>query len=112
MRTCEFDFDGQAFKIASMSVREAEEFVEEGKRLLEKAKTDEVAAETWLRRRNEVILASLNKVAGEEAFRAETMKDEFDLPTLDALYSKILEFSGLKPGEVVAASNSQKSAAA
>ena len=104
--------------LASMSVAEAETYIEEGKKLLDRGK--EVTAVEWLARRNSTIVASLVKanptaVDGKPArsdWTEEKLKYEFDMPTLDALYIAILKFSGLQPGEVTAATASTPSGAA
>lgn len=98
MRVCNFEMDGVSLKIASMTVREAEEFANETKALIEKQKSGaEVPVAEWLDRRNQTVLCALNKADGE--WTVERLKNELDLPTLDALYLKILEFSGLRTGE-------------
>jgi hypothetical protein len=104
--------DGITVKIASMSVREAEDFVAEGDAFLEQMKSRKVEAKEWLSRRNRAVVASLLKAVPDSGWTEDRLKDEFDLQFLDALYTKILAFSGLKPGEVVAASPLPKSAAA
>lgn len=104
------DSDGASLKFASMSVAEAEAFVEDGKKLL--ARRD-VTAQEWLARRHATIMDSLNKANGkDDSFTEETLKSEFDNPTLDELYRAILKFSGLNPGEAPAATASATSAAA
>jgi hypothetical protein len=111
IRVCNFSMDGVEVKIASMSVAEAEIFVKESGDLIARAKQGSVANEEWMQRRNKTIIAALAK-AGEE-WTEEKLKSELDIPTLDALYLKILEFSGLRSGEVAAAASpSPKSAAA
>lgn len=104
IRVTTFEMDGISLKIASMSVNEAEAFVESGNALLAKMKAgEEVNPKIWLQRRNDCILASLNKVPQENKWTEARLKDELDLPTLAALHDKILEFSGLKTGEATAA---------
>lgn len=110
VRTKRFEMDGVSLKIASMSVAEAEAFVDEGRVFIERMKTAEVKPEEWLARRDRAVIASLVKAGGE--WDEDKIKHEFDLPLLDAVYSAILEFSGLKPGEAVAVSASPKSEAA
>jgi hypothetical protein len=110
IRVCNFEMDGITLKLASMSVNEAEAFVKEGNEFIERMKREELKPEEWLTRRNKVVITSLNKAGG--IWTEETLKEEFDLPLLDAFYSRLLEFSGLKPGEATAVLASSKSAAA
>jgi hypothetical protein len=115
IRVCEFAMPGlePAFKLASMSVSEAEAFVKQGNEMLAKVKEDpaRVPREYWINRRNETVLASLKKALPDswnaDDWTPERFAQEFDLPTVEAMFNKILEFSGLKPpesaGEVAAA---------
>lgn len=109
IRVRTFDFEGVSVKYASMSIAEAEAFVEDGKKLLDRG---DVSAQEWLSRRHATIIASLNKAAGDENWGEEGIKKEFDNPTADKLYRAILDFSGLNPGEAPAATVSASSAAA
>jgi hypothetical protein len=111
IRVKTFEFEGVSLKFASMSVAEAEAFVEDGKKLLERK---DVTAQEWLERRHSAILASLSKPVenAAEVWTVDRIKNEFDNPTLDELYRAILKFSGLNPGETPAAAASATSAAA
>jgi hypothetical protein len=112
IRVRDFEMDGVKLKIASMSTREARQFVKEGTELLERVKRQGSSSEAWLTRRDMAVIASLNKAGASPEWTSEKLEEEFDLPLLDAVYSAILEFSGLKLGEAVAASASPKSTAA
>jgi hypothetical protein len=92
VRTTEFEFEGQKFTVASMTLSQAEAFIEESKKLIE-ASPD---TKTWI---SFMVRTAAQCVKGitEESARAD-----MDLPTLRALYQKILEFSVLRTGEVVA----------
>ena len=110
VRTTSFEMDGVSLKIASMSVAEAEAYVEQGNEFIRRMKAGEVPPTEWIERRNRMVLGSLAKAGGE--WTIERLKDEFDLVQMEELSSRILEFSGLKPGEAVAVSASPKSEAA
>lgn len=92
VRVCEFEFEGQKFTVASMTLSQAEAFVEESKKLIE-ASPDTKEWNSFMVR----TVAGCVKGITEEAARTD-----MDLPTLRALYQKILEFSGLRTGEVAA----------
>lgn len=92
-----------------MSVAEAEAFVEEGKKLLDRT---DVSAQEWLSRRHATIISSLQKAVEGDHWTEAELKQQFDNPTLDELYRAILKFSGLNPGETQAAPASPTSAAA
>lgn len=106
--------DGFEVDYASMSVLEAEQFVKEGNELIAKMNADPEKFDqtSWLDRRNRAVVASLNKAKGETEWTIEKLKSETDLVIMKALFDAILEWSGLKPGEVPAASVSPRSAAA
>lgn len=110
IRVRTFDFEGVSVKYASMSIAEAEAFVEDGRKLL--ARQEEVTAQEWLSRRHGTIISSLNKADEEAKWGEDGLKAAFDNPTADKLYRAILEFSGLNPGEAPAATASASSAAA
>jgi hypothetical protein len=112
IRTCDFQMEGISLKLASMSVAEAEQFVNEGNDFLERMKRGELKAEEWIERRNRAVVASLSKASPGVKYDVDWLKNELDLPTIAAAYDRILDFSGLKPGEAVAVADSSKSVAA
>ena len=114
IRVCEFKMDGldQTFKLASMNKREAKEFVAKSKAILD---DKEATPEKWDDFSMAVIRKSIatadlaSRTAGEEWDAegaqkvADLIMDSLDIPTANALYLKVLEFSGLRRGEVTAA---------
>jgi hypothetical protein len=102
VRVCEFEFEGQKFSIASMSLNQAEVFVEESKKLIAEASE----TKDWNALMVRTVAQSTKGVMKKSAAK------DMDIPTLRALYKKILEFSGLRTGEVAAVSASPKSEAA
>jgi hypothetical protein len=119
IRVCEFEMDGydEPFRLASMSSAEAQKHIEEGREMLKRQATGEVPDEEWSLRARATIANALNKAMenGDNKPRiwsAKKIHEEMDIPTINALFLKTLEFSGLKAGEVTAASASPKSMAA
>ena len=102
IRVVNFSMDGVELKLASMSWAEAEKFVEEGRALLERQKIENIGEE-FVKRQLETVSRSLVKAGGE--FPVDKLKAEFDMPTVTAIFTKVLEISGLAttPGEVKAA---------
>lgn len=96
------------FKIASMSSREAEEFVSKINSMAERA---EITPAERFKFRVEIVCRSLNHADGNCKLTMDDMLD-FDNPTLNALYLQVLDFSGLKVGGAEAVSVLPKSAAA
>lgn len=105
VRTVTFKMDDVEVRLATMSWAQAEHFVKEGKEMLERTPT----SGEWLDRTLEVVARSLaNTDAG-------ALKESYDMPTINAMYLKILEASGLRTtneGEAKAVSISRGSAAA
>lgn len=113
IRVFEHKVDGidAPFKIASMSSREAEEFITTSKAMVARSETSNVAPDEWMKFRLGIVCRSLNHADGDCKLTVDDMLD-FDNPTLDALYVKVLEFSGLKVGGAAAVSVLPRSAAA
>lgn len=126
IRVFDFEMEGLKLRVAAMSFNMAQEFVKKSRELIEQGKKAEagngepVAAETWNEREHSTILASLKR-AGNEELTIDKLRDEMDIPTMNALYLFILEISGLRPtgtpkvsdtGEATAASTSARSEAA
>ena len=103
MRVVEFSMDGISVKLASMTWAQAEKFVAEGQALL---KNTETKPEQWLDRTLMTVGTSLigAGTAAEEC-TPDRLKEQYDMPTMNAIYFKILEVSGLavKQGEAAAA---------
>lgn len=106
-RVITFDVgDGSQIKIASLSWRQAEEYVEKSKELL--ADPAKVTPQMWLERTGGLVVDAMNRAvpAGDAGpMTLDLVKDAFDLPTIRAIADKVLEISGLKPtqGEAAAA---------
>ena len=103
MRVVDFSMDGITVKLASMTWAQAEKFVAEGQALLKNADTK---SEQWLDRTLMTVGTSLiGAGATSEECTPERLKELYDMPTMNAMYFKILEVSGLavKQGEAAAA---------
>ena len=118
IRVFDFKVDSteDVLSIASMSFSMAQKFVEQSRILLDRK---DVKPEEWNRREHETVLQALNGVPGiTEKWTLKRIAEEFDIPTLNAIYLFILEKSGLRPegapkvGEAKAASVSPISGAA
>ena len=95
IRLVKFTFAEQEFTLASMSWAQAEKHSAEGKELL--AKGDKATADDWLARMARTCTDGIRGHAGEEkTFTVDQLKQEFDKPTLEAVYNRLLEISGLK----------------
>ncbi len=115
IRVCEFKMDGyeEPFKLASMTSAEAENHVNEGKELLKREAAGELTPEDWNTRARTTVANALNRAAQNgNSWTPEEIHEQLDIPTINALFLKTLEFSGLKAGEVTAVSASPKSTAA
>ena len=115
IRVCEFKMDGlaQVLKFASMTTAEAEKHVNEGKEMLARHSKSPLPPEEWKLRARKTVCDAMNRLDSNSAWTPEKLDEEFDIPTIDALFMRILEASGLRSGEVqAAASPSPKSAAA
>ncbi len=117
IRICEFKLDGyeEPFRLASMTSAQARAHVNEGKELLKRAEAGEVPDEEWNARSRTTVATALNRASGAtngNSWTPEKLDEEFDLPTINALFLKVLEFSGLRAGGVAAVSTSPKSTAA
>lgn len=84
----------EPIKLASMSHAMAKEFVESTRKMLEDKDTP---TEAWIARQHKTIIEALSRATGTNSFSEAHMADEFDGPTLDAMYLFILEKSGLRP---------------
>jgi selenophosphate synthetase-related protein len=94
IRVVPFQMDGLNIKLASMSWAQAEKFVEEGKKLVERGA--DVSNDEWLARTLQTVHASMVKAGAESNGGPASLKDEYDMPTLNAMFTKILEISGLR----------------
>jgi hypothetical protein len=96
IRVCDFQMEGVKLKIASMSFSLAEKYVKESGELL--ARTD-VKPEEWMTREHQTVLEALNRANsnGDGSWTVERIRDEMDIPTINAIYLRILEISGLRP---------------
>jgi hypothetical protein len=113
IRVCKFEMDGVELQLASMSLNEADAFVKKSKSMLREDRTVDPTADEWLELQIDLVHTALAKAMGDKAPAKDKMRDEMDLPLINALYVKLLEFSGLRAtGEVTAVSSSPKSAAA
>src|SRR6266853_2803771 len=103
VRTFDFKVDGIQITItngggekpargASMSWKQAQRFVEEGKEML--AKKDEIKEEEWLNRTLRVVSESLQRAGAK--IEASDLQDQFDIPTLNGMNDQILQMSGLR----------------
>lgn len=93
IRVFDFRIEGsdEVVKLASMSHKMARQFVEEGQALL---KDENTPLEKWTQRQGDTITLSMTRAG---AVKADL--DEYDIPTLNAMFNFILEKSGLKTGE-------------
>lgn len=101
VRTFTFKMDSLEIKVASLSWKQTEEHVKAGRELLER--TPAAGVEDWLDRSLKTVALSLAAASGATV-EVEAIKENFDMPTINAMYVYILEVSGLKEptGEVAA----------
>jgi hypothetical protein len=96
VRIVDFVMDGVNEKLASMTWKQAEKFVEEGRELLKNKETPE---DVWLDRLVRVVAESMNR-AGKE-ISIDELKDQFDIPMLNEMNYKILVISGLRSPKAI-----------
>lgn len=107
VRTVLFKMDDVEVKLATMSWAQAEAFVLEGKEMLEAGL--KTSSQDWLDRTLKTVAVSIGY---EDPI---SLKNNYDMPTINAMYLRILEASGLRtvePGGAPAVSISRGSAAA
>ena len=98
----------------SMTWRQAETFVDEGKEML--ARPEAPPPTEWLQRTRRVVADSLQRAGFQ--IQAEELIDQFDIPTINGMADQVLRMSGLQfptngaSGEKSAAPISNDSAAA
>jgi hypothetical protein len=113
VRTFGFKMDDLEIKVASLSWAQAEAHVEAGRELLQR--TTPATADEWLARTLHTVALSLSAASGSEV-STEQLKADYDIPTVNAIYTYILEVSGLRQpqGEATATTeiHSQPSVAA
>lgn len=102
-RVVEFSMDGITVQLASMTWAQAEKFVEAGQELLKRGEA--VPASEWIERTVGTVAIALDVEPSE-------IKDTYDMPTVNAMFLKVLEISGLRTttGEAPAVPNSASSA--
>ena len=97
--------DGVTVKLASMTWAQAEKFVEQGREML--ARDPKPADSEWVDRTLDTIVISVRNAGQQSDFSVEGkdgLKELFDMPTINAMFLKVLEISGLRTtGEVRAA---------
>ena len=93
IRVFDFRMEGseEIVKLASMSHVMAKAFVKEGEQLLANETTP---LEKWQGRQADTITVSMQRAGTENPDLSQ-----FDIPTLNAMFTFILEKSGLKTGE-------------
>jgi hypothetical protein len=111
VRVVEFTFEGITVRLAAMSWKQAEAHAKEAKEFIERG--HEVTIDEWKQRTIKTVRDSISRT-GDVVADPETFTDEFDIPTINAMFSKVLEISGLRAtsGEAPAAQTSPSSAAA
>lgn len=108
MRRITVNYDGAEYVIAPLTLAQCEELeIGEAKRPPEEATTKERTA-FFDAYTFKIIMASLNRAAGEEEWTAEKCRKELDRKSMLMLVDDILRVSGLKmdskPGEMAATS--------
>ncbi len=98
----DFQVNGTSFKLREMSFREARAHAKTGQELV--ARGAAVTQDEWLDRQIETVLVSL-KGAGDTEWTAEKLQDDLSMRSLNAIFMRVLEISGLKipEGEAKAA---------
>lgn len=111
-RVREITLDSLILKIAPLSYDEAEEYIKEGREMLnrEPKPTDE----EWAKRTLESVVKALNKAAGtangNPAWDIKRLTSELDMVTIRELYDEFMRMSGLQTaarGEAPATSTSR-----
>lgn len=102
--------DSLSFKIAPLSYDEAEQYIKDGREMLDR--DPKPTDEEWARRTLESVVNTLNKASANgngsgHAWDVKRLTSELDMVTIQWLYREFMEMSGLrKPdmGEVPATS--------
>ncbi len=98
----DFQVNGTSFKLREMSFREARQHAKAGQELV--ARGAAVTQDEWLDRQIQTVLVSI-RGGGDGTWTAERLEDELSMRSLNAIFMKVLEISGLKipEGEAKAA---------
>lgn len=103
------ELDGLFFKVSPMTMNDVEEYLVEGRKLLDAdPKTDEP---TWAKRTLTTVAAALNsnKTDNDGEWDEKRVASELDMPTVRFVYAEYMKMSGLvapEPGEARATSTS------
>jgi hypothetical protein len=99
----DFPIGKEVLRLAEMPFGLAKKHGAEGKALLDRGEA--VTTEEWYERVLRTVLQSLQR-AGQPDWTMERLADELGKTSIDAMYMRVLEISGLKPqqsGEAKAA---------
>jgi hypothetical protein len=98
----EFPVGTEVFKLCEMPFGIAKKHGREGKALLERG--DAVSTDEWYERVLRTVSESLQR-AGDSSWPTERLENELGKLSIEGMYMKVLEISGMKPttGEVKAA---------
>ncbi len=98
-RVREIKLDSLSLKIAPLSWDEAEEYIKEGREMLQR--DPKPSDEEWGRRTLDSVVKALNKGAamangnGNAPWDAKKLTSELDIVTIQQLYEEIMKMSGL-----------------
>ncbi|HVI09582.1 MAG TPA: hypothetical protein VND65_14935 [Candidatus Binatia bacterium] len=109
LQIVDFQLNGTTFKLKEMSFKQARQHVNEGRELMKRG--DDVTSDEWYDRTIKTVASAIVDMQGfdegsvEKPWTIERLQDELSVGSINTLFMKVLEISGLKmpPGGVTAA---------
>lgn len=91
LQVVEFALNGTTFKLREMSFKQAREHVKEGRELMKRG--DDVTSDEWY---NRTIRTVKDSIVDGDSWTIEKLENELSIGSINTLFMKVLEISGLK----------------
>jgi hypothetical protein len=103
LQVVDFELNGTTFKLREMSFKQARKHVNEGREMVKLG--DAVTSDQWYERTIRTVLDAIVPNGEADRWTVEKLEDELSVKSVNELFMKVLEISGLKlpAGEVTAA---------